>query len=137
MFRSSSLSSSDILSSHQAGLWRLEHKEVNNFIGVVENQNKHSTHYANVSLYLHPNVVYVISEGSGKSAHIGRLARTIAEVRKSCALVHDDLGTINILINDHFQGAQWLSGRVFDSRMRGCGFEPHRWHCNVSLSKTH
>ena len=23
-------------------------------------------------------------------------------------------------------GAQWLRGRVFDSRSRGCGFEPRR-----------
>ena len=34
-------------------------------------------------------------------------------------------------------GAQWLSGRVLDSRPRGRGFEPHRRHCVVSLSKTH
>ena len=34
-------------------------------------------------------------------------------------------------------GAQWLSGRVLDSRLRGCGFQPHRHHCVVSLSKTH
>ena len=33
------------------------------------------------------------------------------------------------------KGAQWLSGRVFDSRPRGQGFEPHRHHCVVSLSK--
>ena len=32
-------------------------------------------------------------------------------------------------------GAQWLSGRVLDSRPRGRGFEPHRGHCVVSLSK--
>ena len=32
-------------------------------------------------------------------------------------------------------GEQWLSGRVLDSRPRGCGFEPHRRHCVVSLSK--
>ena len=32
-------------------------------------------------------------------------------------------------------GAQWLSGRVLDSRPRGRGFEPHRRHCIVSLSK--
>ena len=32
-------------------------------------------------------------------------------------------------------GVQWLSGRVLDSRPRGCGFEPHRLHCVVSLSK--
>ena len=32
-------------------------------------------------------------------------------------------------------GAQWLSGRVLDSRPRGRGFKPHRPHCVVSLSK--
>ena len=32
-------------------------------------------------------------------------------------------------------GAQWLSGRVLDSRPKGCGFKPHRRHCVVSLSK--
>ena len=30
---------------------------------------------------------------------------------------------------------QWLSGRVLDSRPKGRGFEPHRRHCVVSLSK--
>ena len=34
-------------------------------------------------------------------------------------------------------GAQWLSGRVLDSRPRGRRFESHRRHCVVSLSKTH
>ena len=33
------------------------------------------------------------------------------------------------------KGAQWLSGRVLDSRQRGRGFESHRRHCVVSLSK--
>ena len=33
--------------------------------------------------------------------------------------------------------AQWLSGRVLNLRLRGCGFEPHRCHCVVSLSMTH
>ena len=32
-------------------------------------------------------------------------------------------------------GAQWLNGRVLDSRPRGHGLEPHRSHCVVSLSK--
>ena len=27
--------------------------------------------------------------------------------------------------------------RVLDSRPEGCGFEPHRCHCVLSLSKTH
>ena len=34
-----------------------------------------------------------------------------------------------------YSGAQWLSGRVFDSRPKGRGFKPHRRHCVVSLSK--
>ena len=33
------------------------------------------------------------------------------------------------------KGAQWLSGRVLDSRPKGRGFEPHRRSCVVSLSK--
>ena len=32
-------------------------------------------------------------------------------------------------------GAQWLSGRVLDSRLRGRGFEPHRRHCVVVLEQ--
>ena len=32
-------------------------------------------------------------------------------------------------------GAQWLSGRVLDSRPKDRGFEPHRRHCVVSFSK--
>ena len=34
-----------------------------------------------------------------------------------------------------YKGAQWLSGRVLDSRPKGRGFEPHRRHCVVSLSE--
>ena len=37
---------------------------------------------------------------------------------------------IHLLFNPS-QGAQWLSGRVLDSRPRGRGFEPHRRHCVV------
>ena len=33
-------------------------------------------------------------------------------------------------------GAQWLSGRMLDSRPRGRGLEPHRRHCVVSLGKS-
>ena len=36
---------------------------------------------------------------------------------------------------DAMQVAQWLSGRVLDSRLRGRGFQPHRRHRVVSLSK--
>ena len=33
------------------------------------------------------------------------------------------------------KGAQWLSGRVLDSRPRGHRFEPHRRHCSVVLEQ--
>ena len=32
-------------------------------------------------------------------------------------------------------GAQWLSGRVLDSRLRGRGFEPHLRSCVVVLEQ--
>ena len=35
------------------------------------------------------------------------------------------------------RGAQWLCGRVLDSRPRSSGFEHQRHHCVVSSSKTH
>ena len=31
--------------------------------------------------------------------------------------------------------AQWLSGRVLDSRQKGHGFEPHQRHCVVVLEQ--
>ena len=35
-------------------------------------------------------------------------------------------------------GAQWLSsGSMLDLRPKGRGFETHKSHCVVSLSKTH
>ena len=38
---------------------------------------------------------------------------------------------------NNYMGVQWLSGRVIDTRPKGCGFQPHQHHCVVSLSKTH
>ena len=35
------------------------------------------------------------------------------------------------------QGEQWLSGRIFNFRLRGCLFEPDRRHRVLSLSKMH
>ena len=40
-----------------------------------------------------------------------------------------------IKIKTNMVGAQWLSGRMLDSRPRGLRLEPHRHHCVVSLSK--
>ena len=33
-------------------------------------------------------------------------------------------------------GGQWLSGRMFDLRLKCCWFEPHQGNCVVPLSKT-
>ena len=41
---------------------------------------------------------------------------------------------LNILFPE---GAQWLSGRVLDSRLRDQGFKPNQCLYVVSLSKTH
>ena len=38
-------------------------------------------------------------------------------------------------ISPILEGAQWLSGRVLDSRPRGRRFEPHRHHCVVVLEQ--
>ena len=40
-----------------------------------------------------------------------------------------------IFVTDKEKGAQWLSGRVLDSRPKGRGFEPHRRHCVVVLEQ--
>ena len=37
--------------------------------------------------------------------------------------------------NQVWQEAQWLSGRVLDTRPKGRGFEPHRRHCVVVLEQ--
>ena len=43
--------------------------------------------------------------------------------------------TYRIVVNLMSQlGAQWLNGRVLDSRPRDHGLEPHWSHCVVSLS---
>ena len=34
-------------------------------------------------------------------------------------------------IHNDYMGAQWLSGRMLDSRPKDRGFEPHRHHCVV------
>ena len=43
--------------------------------------------------------------------------------------------TTTITTTTTTKGAQWLSGRVFESRPRGRGFEPYRRHCVVVLEQ--
>ena len=48
------------------------------------------------------------------------------------------LNNLSVECNCHTikeQGAQWLSGRVLDSRPKGRGFQPHRRHCVVVLEQ--
>ena len=47
---------------------------------------------------------------------------------------HEIISTV-ILLPYAELGAHWLGGRVLDLKPKGCGFEPHRRHCVVSLSK--
>ena len=56
------------------------------------------------------------------------------------ALIQDQVQKLNSLQVNHSiciydTGAQWLSGRVLDSRPRRRGFEPHRPHCVVVLEQ--
>ena len=46
------------------------------------------------------------------------------------------ISLLTLTVKDkHETGAQWLSGRVLDSRPKGRGFEPHRRHCVVVLEQ--
>ena len=45
------------------------------------------------------------------------------------------LSIIPFLLHIERGGAQWLSGRVLDSRPRGRGLEPHRRHLVVVLEQ--
>ena len=46
-----------------------------------------------------------------------------------------DMVLSNKRITKGLKGAQWLSGRVLNSRPRGRGFEPQRRHCLVVLEQ--
>ena len=59
----------------------------------------------------------------------GSLCRLKGHMDKLQAKEDSKLGFLSLYIS------QWLSGRVPDSRPKGPGFEPHRRHCVVSLSK--
>ena len=44
--------------------------------------------------------------------------------------------TSHILHNNNKKRARWPSGRASDSESRGLGFDPHKGHRVVTLSKT-
>ena len=75
-------------------------------------------------LHLLPYIVHGNIDGSWEIAQMPRLVWLFT----------------GILCNKHQnlmlgQGAQWLSGRVLDSRPKGRGFEPHWRHCVVVLEQ--
>ena len=45
------------------------------------------------------------------------------------------IANVNGSVIIDWEGAQWLSGRVLDSRPKGRRFEPHRRHCVVVLEQ--
>ena len=47
----------------------------------------------------------------------------------------DDAMFLHFFVSSQLMGAQWLSGRVLEPRLRGHGFEPHLHHCVMTLSK--
>ena len=48
---------------------------------------------------------------------------------KLLAFIFEQPSYLYVGLVQHMLGAQWLSGRVIDSRPRGCGFNPRRCHC--------
>ena len=58
----------------------------------------------------------------------------ISDIRVELQAPVHDLKIVDWDVNKML-GVQWLTGRVFDTRPKGCGFEPHRRPCVVSLSK--
>ena len=42
---------------------------------------------------------------------------------------------LSFMLKNPTEGAQWLSGRVLDSRLRDRGFKPHWRHCVVVLEQ--
>ena len=57
--------------------------------------------------------------------------------KKTGYTIHTSQGQYGILINLNIMGARRPSGRASDSESRGPGFDPHKGHRVVSMSKTH
>ena len=55
--------------------------------------------------------------------------------RKQGCSQKKNFGAKSCICYNHIMGAQLLSGRVLDYRLRGRGFDPHRRHCVVVLDQ--
>ena len=58
----------------------------------------------------------------------------VFSIREENSVDPDQLASADLDLHC-FQRAQWLSGRVLDSRPRGHWFEPHQPHCFVVLEQ--
>ena len=75
----------------------------------------------------------LISVGKPDLLHQHNIQHPLATKLKISQTLHDIfLQDWNVTTNT---GAQWLSGRVLDSRPKGRGVEPHRRHCVVVLEQ--
>ena len=77
---------------------------------------------------------------------ISSISEVLLSQKFACARFHDNKTLtkfLNLQYSKDFnkciiiiiKGAQWLSGRVLDSRPRGHGFVPQRRHCVVVLEQ--
>ena len=71
---------------------------------------------------------------TGPRATTVNMICTIIHVR-GAVYVRTTVDLLNTAKVNTYRGAQWLSGRVLGLRPRVRGFEPHRRHFVVSLSK--
>ena len=105
--------------------------------------------YKDVLISCRENLRFTKEELLGTRDHASRLLKEQGTEMANCSAVigelTDHMTTVlsglnkkaGIQVRKKRLGAQWLSGRVLDSRPRDPWFEPHRRHCIVSLSKTH
>ena len=81
----------------------------------------------------HPNMTDKLLTGT---LRIKVKKKKSADNKKACNSypLQTDLDPICLTLR-WYKGAQWLSGRVLDSRPRGRGFELRRRHCVVVLEQ--
>ena len=98
-------------------------------------------HCNSVNRFL-PNFIYALlisishpipNMGFVRRAH----TRIATEMAAACtfAFIYTIAGVTTYIVHRSMEGAQWLSGRVFDSRPRGRGFQPHRGQRVVVLEQ--
>ena len=97
------------------------YRDIKNIVALLEPEGG-SEHSLLMSCHFDSSVD---SPGKCHSKHLSHIGAVKAKPRLHIHTEPSLPSTQNIA------GAQWLSGRVLDSRPKGCGFEPHRRHCVV------